>query len=113
MFDLGDYVTIKIWVEYIIPVVVIVALFGILFIRAWIKDRKLQKKIDLLERNEYERHIASFRHSYGGSVGVPSYVWSKGRHKIYEEDLNSISYSDLERVIENVNKDEEGDSLYD
>ena len=77
MFDLGDYVTIKIWIEYIIPVVIFILFFGILFIRGFAEDRRLHKNVELLEKYGYTKSTHLSYRFGGGGVGKPTTIWTK------------------------------------
>ena len=105
MFDLGDYVTIKIWAEYIIPVVIFILFFGILFIRGFAEDRRLHKNVELLEKYGYTKSTHLSYRFGGGGVGKPTTVWTKYNHTLTEHDLKHMSYAELKTAIENADKD--------
>lgn len=105
MFDLESYLTLKVLVEYIIPVIIFILFFGVLFIRGFAEDRRLHKNIELLEKYGY---VKSNHLSYklgGGGVGKLTSVWEKDNHTFTEHDLKHMSYAELETAIENADRD--------
>ena len=107
MFDLESYLTLKVWIEYIIPVIIFILLFGILFIRGFAEDRRLHKNVKLLEKYGY---VKSNHLSYklgGGGVAKLTSVWEKYNHTLTEHDLKRMSYAELKTAIENADKDDD------
>lgn len=97
---LNLWLELKILFDYIIPL----SLFGIIFllfiiflIHTFIQSIIWDKKIKLLQKNEYKRYLIDVP-SYGNGAW---YGWQKDnyKYKISEKELEKISYSTLKKEL--------------
>lgn len=99
------WLKLKILFDYIIPLCIfgiIILLFLIYIIYIYIKSIIWNKKIKLLRKNGYERYLINV--SSCGNGAWYGWQYNNYEYKITEKDLDEISYQNLKKEIEYVNK---------
>lgn len=102
---LEKWVTLKIIFDYIIPAIffgILIIIFILIILRAFIFECKYQKKIKLLKKEGYQRYL--IRVASMGNGAWYGWQYDNYKHKITEEDLNKISYQSLKKEIEYVKR---------
>ena len=97
------WLKLKILFDYIIPLCIfgiIISLFLIYIIYICIKSIFWNKKIELLQKNGYERYL--IRVASMGDGAWYGWQYDNYKHKITEEDLDKISYQNLKKEIKYV-----------
>lgn len=91
------WIAIKVWIDYIIPAIIIVLLLSFMCAMCCIRSVKQKRKIKLLQSNGFERFLKDVP-MYGNGA---FYAW-KNKHRrvcIDERDLEYMTYKELKAKI--------------
>lgn len=94
------YFTVKLWTEYIIPVIFVLLLILILLLYGFLSSKIWDKKVKILKKYGYQRVIVTLRNAYNKNE---EYKWTKNSaiKDLPENKMNKMKIKELKEWLKN------------